>query len=303
MPRGADAVVMIEHTELDRGRERAGDRRAPRRRARAVHLLCRLRHRARRNGAAARHAHRLARDRHAGGLRHRRGRRRAAAARSRCSRPATSWWRRAARSARRGVYDSNGAIIAAAVAEAGGEPVAFGAFPDDEAALELAMRARARSLRHGGAVRRHVEGRRRSLAPRRVAARRARHSRARRRAQAGQAAVPGGDRRQAARGAAGLPDLGDLHLPCLRRAGDPRARRPAAGSGAHASRPQVPVRIASELGRKEFVLVALVAGEDGAGRVPDRARAPARSRASPRPMDFSRSTRSRPRSMPARARA
>ena len=32
-----------------------------------------------------------------------------------------------------GVYDSNGAIIAAAIAEAGGEPVAFGAFPDDEA--------------------------------------------------------------------------------------------------------------------------------------------------------------------------
>src|SRR5262249_60409017 len=39
------------------------------------------------------------------------------------------------------VYDSNGAIIAAAVAEAGGEPVPFGAFPDDEAALERAMRA------------------------------------------------------------------------------------------------------------------------------------------------------------------
>jgi putative molybdopterin biosynthesis protein len=39
-----------------------------------------------------------------------------------------------------GVYDSNGAIIAAAVAEAGGEAVPFGAFPDDEAALERAMR-------------------------------------------------------------------------------------------------------------------------------------------------------------------
>src|SRR5206468_4066615 len=34
------------------------------------------------------------------------------------------------------VYDSNGAIIAAAVAEAGGVPIALGAFPDDEAALE-----------------------------------------------------------------------------------------------------------------------------------------------------------------------
>ncbi len=39
-----------------------------------------------------------------------------------------------------GIYDSNGAIIAAAVTEAGGEPVAFGAFPDDEQTLEAAMR-------------------------------------------------------------------------------------------------------------------------------------------------------------------
>ena len=39
-----------------------------------------------------------------------------------------------------GVYDCNGAIVAAAVAEAGGEPVPFGAFPDDEAALERAVR-------------------------------------------------------------------------------------------------------------------------------------------------------------------
>ena len=39
-----------------------------------------------------------------------------------------------------GVYDSNGAIIAAAVAEAGGEPVAMGAFPDDEPLLEKAVR-------------------------------------------------------------------------------------------------------------------------------------------------------------------
>jgi len=38
------------------------------------------------------------------------------------------------------VYDSNGAIVAAAVTEAGGEPVLFGAFPDDEAALARAVR-------------------------------------------------------------------------------------------------------------------------------------------------------------------
>ncbi len=41
-----------------------------------------------------------------------------------------------------GVYDSNGAIIAAAVTEAGGEPLSLGAFPDDGGALE---KGRARS--------------------------------------------------------------------------------------------------------------------------------------------------------------
>ena len=51
-----------------------------------------------------------------------------------------------------GVYDSNGAIVAAAVAEAGGEPVPFGAFPDDEAVLEAGGAPRARPMRHGGAV-------------------------------------------------------------------------------------------------------------------------------------------------------
>lgn len=39
-----------------------------------------------------------------------------------------------------GIYDSNGAIVAAAVTEAGGEPVMCGAFPDDETILGQAMR-------------------------------------------------------------------------------------------------------------------------------------------------------------------
>jgi putative molybdopterin biosynthesis protein len=39
-----------------------------------------------------------------------------------------------------GIYDSNGAIIAAAVREAGGEAVPFGAVPDDRAALDSAVR-------------------------------------------------------------------------------------------------------------------------------------------------------------------
>jgi len=39
------------------------------------------------------------------------------------------------------VYDSNGAILAAAITEAGGEAVQVGAFPDNAAALEKAVRA------------------------------------------------------------------------------------------------------------------------------------------------------------------
>jgi putative molybdopterin biosynthesis protein len=40
-----------------------------------------------------------------------------------------------------GVYDSNGAIVAAAVTEAGGEPVRLGAYPDDEKVLKAAVRS------------------------------------------------------------------------------------------------------------------------------------------------------------------
>ena len=96
----AEAAGAVGHRDVDRDR-RAGaarrrrrrhgrahpargqsrDRDPPRRLARAIRLLCRLRHRARRSAAARRHHHRLARDRHAGGLRHRRSRRRAPAAR------------------------------------------------------------------------------------------------------------------------------------------------------------------------------------------------------------------------------
>jgi len=38
------------------------------------------------------------------------------------------------------VYDSNAAILAAAISETGGDPVPFGIFPDDEATLEAAVR-------------------------------------------------------------------------------------------------------------------------------------------------------------------
>ncbi len=127
-----------------------------------------------------------------------------------------------------GVYDSNGAIVAAAVTEAGGEPVPYRRLPRRSAGAGAGGAPRAHRMRHGGAVRRHLEGRRRSLASRGLAARPARHPGAWRGAQARQAAVPCGRRRQADRGAAGLSHLGDLHVPRLRRAGDPRPRGPGA---------------------------------------------------------------------------
>ena len=130
-----------------------------------------------------------------------------------------------------GVYDSNGAIIAAAVTEAGGEPVPFGAFPDEEVALELAMRAALEAcdmvVLSGGTSKGAGD------LSHRIVSRLGKpgilvH---------GVALKPGKplclavDRRQAADRAAGISDLGDFHLSCFRRAADPRARRAAAGGG------------------------------------------------------------------------
>ena len=95
---------------------------------------------------------------------------------------------------------------------------------------------RASPMRHGAPVRRHIEGRGRSLLPRGRPLQGPGHRRARRRAEAGQADLPGGHRRQAGRHPAGLSDLGDLHLPRIRGAGDPRLRRPAAARGRAARR-------------------------------------------------------------------
>jgi putative molybdopterin biosynthesis protein len=162
-----------------------------------------------------------------------------------------------------GVYDSNGAIIAAAIVEAGGEPVPFGAFPDEEVALELAMRTALEScdmvVLSGGTSKGAGD-----LSHRIVS----------------RLGTPG----ILVHGVALKPGkplclavIGDKPLIVL--PGFPtsavftfhafvapiiRARAGLAPEAARTITARVPLRIASELGREEFVLVSLVAGDHGA---------------------------------------
>jgi putative molybdopterin biosynthesis protein len=161
-----------------------------------------------------------------------------------------------------GVYDSNGAIIAAAVTEAGGEPVPFGAFPDDELALELAMRSALDACdmvvlsggtsKGAGDLSHRIVSR---LGSPGILVH-------------GVALKPGkplclaviGDKPLIVLPGFPTSAIFTFHAfvaPVIRaRAGfPPEAARTIAA--------RVPVRIASELGREEFVLVSLVAGPDG----------------------------------------
>ena len=154
--------------------------------------------------------------------------------------------------------------------------------------------ARGAAVRRGAAVGRHLQGRGRSVVSRREPARRPGHRRARRRAQAGQADLPGGEPGQAGGDPAGLSDLGDLHVPRVRRAGDPRVRRPAARAARDGD------GHAADAGQLRARAHRVPAGRPGAGRgrrcAPTRwARAPGRSRPSAAPTASSPST-STPRS-------
>jgi putative molybdopterin biosynthesis protein len=162
------------------------------------------------------------------------------------------------------VYDSNSPIIAAAVKEAGGEPVALGAYPDDERALEAALqRALAECeivLLSGGTSKGAGD-----LSYRIV-------SRMARVLVHGVALKPGkplclavADSEQSAKPIVVLPGFPTSAIftfhafvaPLIRaRAGLPNEAAPTVSA-------RVPVRIASELGRQEFVLVALTEGTDG----------------------------------------
>ncbi len=161
-----------------------------------------------------------------------------------------------------GVYDSNGAIIAAAIAEAGGEPLALGAYPDDEAVLEKAVR---KALAESDMV-----------------------------VLSGGTSKGAGDLSHAIVSRLGKPGilvhgvalkpgkplcLGVVDAkPIVVLPGFPtsaiftfhafvapviRARAGLPPEAAEIVNARVPVRIASELGRKEFVLVSLIESDEG----------------------------------------
>ena len=166
-----------------------------------------------------------------------------------------------------GVYDSNGAILAAAVAEAGGEAVPFGAFPDDPAALEAAIR---RALAEcdmvvlsGGTSKGAGD-----LSHRVVS-------------QLGQPGIlvhgvalkPGKPLCLAiadGKPIAVLPGFPTSAIFTFHAFVSPviRARSALPPEAAETVEARVPLRIASEMGRKEFVLVSLVSGEHGAVAFP-----------------------------------
>src|SRR3984885_1625537 len=161
-----------------------------------------------------------------------------------------------------GVYDSNGAIIAAAITEAGGEPVPFGAFPDEETALGNAMRAALESCdmvvlsggtsKGAGDLSHLIVS---NLGPPGILVH-------------GVALKPGKPLCLAAIGDKPLivlPGFPTSAIFTFHAFVAPliRARAGLSPEAAKTVTARVPVRVASELGREEFILVSLVAGPDG----------------------------------------
>lgn len=159
-----------------------------------------------------------------------------------------------------GVYDSNGAILAAAIAEAGGEPVPFGAFPDDAPTLQQAVsRALAEcdmavlsggTSKGAGDLSHHVVS---QLGKPLV------HGVALKPGKPLCLAVAGG------KPIAVLPGFPTSAIFTFHAFVAPviRARAGLPPEATETVEARVPLRIASEMGRKEFVLVSLVSGEHG----------------------------------------
>jgi putative molybdopterin biosynthesis protein len=160
------------------------------------------------------------------------------------------------------IYDTNGAIVSAAIEENGGEPQFVGAIPDDEAKLEAAMRQALATcdmlVLSGGTSKGAGDVSHRIIArlgkPGIVA-----HGVALKPGKPLCLAVCDGKPVVILPGfpTSAMFTFHDMIVPVLRRMAGlpPRADAKVAA--------KVPVRIASEFGRTEFVMVSLVEGADG----------------------------------------
>jgi putative molybdopterin biosynthesis protein len=161
-----------------------------------------------------------------------------------------------------GIYDSNGAIIAAAIAEAGGEPKMYGAFPDDAEKLQQAVRRAISECnmvvlsggtsKGAGDLSHHVVS---QLGKPGVLVH-------------GVALKPGKPLCLAVadgKPVAVLPGFPTSAIFTFHAFVAPviRARAGLPAEAAQTIEARVPIRIASEMGRKEFVLVSLVSDEFG----------------------------------------
>jgi putative molybdopterin biosynthesis protein len=160
------------------------------------------------------------------------------------------------------VYDSNGAILAAAIAEAGGEPVAFGAFTDDEDKLASGVRSALASCDMvvlSGGTSKGAGDLSYRIVSRLGAPGVLVH---------GVALKPG---KPLCLGAVGdkpiavLPGFPTSAIFTFHGFVAPiiRARAGLKAEEVRTVEARLPVRIASELGRQEFVLVSLLGGADG----------------------------------------
>jgi putative molybdopterin biosynthesis protein len=160
------------------------------------------------------------------------------------------------------IYDTNGAIVAAAIDENGGEAIFLGAIPDDEAKLEAAMRAALADAdmlvlsggtsKGAGDLSHRIIGR---LGQPGIIA----HGVALKPGKPLCLAVCDGKPVVILPGfpTSAMFTFHDMIVPALRRMAGLPPRSDAKVSAT------VPVRIGSELGRTEFVMVSLVEGKDG----------------------------------------
>jgi len=160
------------------------------------------------------------------------------------------------------VYDSNGEILAAAITEAGGVPVRLGIVPDEPAALEAALRdalARCDMVVLSGGTSKGAGDLSHQVVARLGEPGIVVH---------GVALKPGKPlclAVVAGKPVVVLPGFPTSAIFTFHAFAAPviRARAGLAPEAARTLEATVPVRLPSELGRKEFVLVALVAGEHG----------------------------------------